>query len=315
MGRRPRRAGDRRARRAEPIVDAATVRRDSLLAVRLRAVRDAADAVARARDVAGQLLAAELVARPLVTDAVAGVLRRLLSLDGTPAGAGAGAVSRRTGMGSAAHRRLLASQFRGDRLARQPGAGELAVRAAGRDPAGRRVDVRGAPGAVPPSGRAGTPGPPAPRPSWTGRTEPASACRPAPPPTGRSPSRPGMTPSSSPATPPTASLPCSPARPPHRPSWTESCARGAGRGGGAALDGPPVARPASTWGWRRRCRCAGCGSAVRHDRAGRGQRRPAAPRCTQSCSRRSTRWSTGRRGGGCSPSPPGSTGTARTTCC
>ena len=79
------------------VVDAVTVRRDSLLAVRLPAVRDTADAVARARDVAGQLLAAELVARPLDAETVAGLLRRMLSFDGTAAGADAGLVSRRSG--------------------------------------------------------------------------------------------------------------------------------------------------------------------------------------------------------------------------
>ena len=46
-------------------VGAVTVRRDSVLAVRLDRVRDGRDAAGRARDIATHLLAAELVARPL----------------------------------------------------------------------------------------------------------------------------------------------------------------------------------------------------------------------------------------------------------
>ena len=78
----------------DAIVDAASVLRDSLLVVRLPSVRSGCDPLARARDVAGQLLAAELVARPLDSAGVAGLVSHLLTPgDGNADG---GPVSRRT---------------------------------------------------------------------------------------------------------------------------------------------------------------------------------------------------------------------------
>lgn len=76
-------------------VGQATVRRDSVLAVHLGSLRDPSAAIGRARDVAAQLLAAELVARPLTEAEIAGLFGRLLR-PGEPTTIGdVGPVSRR----------------------------------------------------------------------------------------------------------------------------------------------------------------------------------------------------------------------------
>jgi hypothetical protein len=77
-------------------VEALTVRRDNLFVVRLPDLRDGRDTVTRARDIAGQLLAAELVARPCDAAELAGLIRRMLGPGGTDVGTDLGPVSRRT---------------------------------------------------------------------------------------------------------------------------------------------------------------------------------------------------------------------------
>jgi hypothetical protein len=77
-------------------VEAVTVRRDSLFVVRLPELRDGRDTVSRARDVAGHLLAAELVARPYDAAELAGLVGRLLCPGGNEGGTDLGPVSRRT---------------------------------------------------------------------------------------------------------------------------------------------------------------------------------------------------------------------------
>lgn len=80
------------------VVETVTVRRDSLLAVRLAGLRDGRDPAARAREVAGQLLAADLVARPLAAAELAGFIGRVLNPgQGGAADADTGPVSRRSG--------------------------------------------------------------------------------------------------------------------------------------------------------------------------------------------------------------------------
>jgi hypothetical protein len=79
------------------LIDATTVRRDSLIAVEVAGVRDGSDVIARARDIAGQLLAAELVARPLAATEIASAFRRMLNPGDMTVTGDVGPVSRRTG--------------------------------------------------------------------------------------------------------------------------------------------------------------------------------------------------------------------------
>lgn len=79
-------------------VDATTVRRDSMLAVQLGRLPDPRDAVGRAREIATQLLTAELVARPVGRDELASLLcRQFTPGSSLPASDGVGPVSRRVG--------------------------------------------------------------------------------------------------------------------------------------------------------------------------------------------------------------------------
>ena len=79
------------------VVAESTLRRDSLIAVRVAELRDPEEAFVRAREIAGQLLAAELVARPLSAAGIADVLRRMVSADDASDPADVGPVSRRVG--------------------------------------------------------------------------------------------------------------------------------------------------------------------------------------------------------------------------
>jgi hypothetical protein len=79
-------------------VDAVTVRRDSLLAVQLGRLPDPRQAVSRAREIATQLLSAELVARPVDRDELASLLCRQFTPGlPLPSTDGVGPVSRRVG--------------------------------------------------------------------------------------------------------------------------------------------------------------------------------------------------------------------------
>jgi hypothetical protein len=77
------------------IVEASTVRRESLVAVQVSRAGEPQELLTRARDIAGQLLAAELVARPLAAAEITSLFRRLLYPGDEPCG-DIGPVSRRT---------------------------------------------------------------------------------------------------------------------------------------------------------------------------------------------------------------------------
>jgi hypothetical protein len=77
-------------------IDDLTVRRESYLVLRCTSLRDSADALTRAREIATQLLAADLVARPLNQAELAHVFARMLNPGQHGGGATVGAVSRRT---------------------------------------------------------------------------------------------------------------------------------------------------------------------------------------------------------------------------
>ena len=79
-------------------VDALTVRRDSLLAVQLGRLPDPRQAVSRAREIATQMLSAELVARPVDSGELASLLYRQFTPGlPPPTTDGVGPVSRRIG--------------------------------------------------------------------------------------------------------------------------------------------------------------------------------------------------------------------------
>ena len=77
-------------------IDDLTVRRESYLAVRCASVRDSAEGLTRAREVATQLLAADLVARPLNQLELADVFARMVNPERHESNGTIGPVSRRT---------------------------------------------------------------------------------------------------------------------------------------------------------------------------------------------------------------------------
>ena len=76
-------------------IDELTVRRESFVAVRCANLREPNDAVSRAREIATQLLAADLVARPLGQRELVGLFARMLNPGQPEPGSTVGALSRR----------------------------------------------------------------------------------------------------------------------------------------------------------------------------------------------------------------------------